>query len=155
MSGRADVCTSVWPSSTSTRLSASRSRLRFVDDVAGGAAAHVLVVPLDSEGGGVARAAHAHAYPGTVRARTSLPLCEDAHYDGTWPAPPLPLTFGPTVSALLRLPTGSHGEPPPSTWRIYFNMRRADNLYVAAFEWGERDETSAIGRGTNAEIMSG
>ncbi len=142
------LAASAWPAGECLGL-----RLEFADAPTGepvrdfgeylGAAAHVLVVPLDSEGGGVARAAHAHAYPGAARAPTSKVLCENVEYDGTWPPPPLPLTFGPNVSALLRLPTGARGEPPPSTWRIYFNMRRADNLYVAAFEWGKRDETSA------------
>lgn len=87
---------------------------------------------------------HAHAYPEPVewynnkqvfRWRTKprpageeKVLCEDLRYDGQVSPRQLPPQFGPQIYAMVRL-------RPSDGWRAYFNFRRGDQLYAAAFEW--------------------
>ncbi|KAL1529331.1 hypothetical protein AB1Y20_000287 [Prymnesium parvum] len=132
-----------------------------VDDLAPylGAAAHVFIAPLvergtaaepwlsftpPDEGGRMPMSGHAHAYPGVVewynekhvlRWRTrpwpdgeEMVLCEDERFDGQVPPRSLPPTFGPRLYGMVRL-------HPSAGWRIFFNFRRADRLYAAAFDW--------------------
>ena len=93
---------------------------------------------------------HAHAYPERVewynhaqvtRWRTRPPgqpggedkvLCEDVRYDGEVPPRRLPSAFGPNLYGMLRL---HHA----AGWRIFFNLRRADKLYTAAFDWRAKE----------------